>query len=93
MFFVCLLLDLLQLLNEFDLFVVVHEFIKVAIVVVDYFHLVGSFVESVNICSELLLEGLHVGALIKEVLNGEGIADRVDNLMILLQLLNGRLVE
>ena len=47
-FFVSLLEDLFFLLNCFDGFIIANEFAKVPVVIVDYFHLVGPPIESIE---------------------------------------------
>lgn len=47
----CLLEDLSLLLCQLDQLIILHELIKITIVVVDDFHLIGTLVERINIGS------------------------------------------
>jgi hypothetical protein len=46
--------------NYFDLLIVVDKFAEVSIVVVDDFHLISPFVESINVSSKLLFQSFDI---------------------------------
>lgn len=81
------------LFNHFYLLVILYKVFEVSIVIVDDFHLISSLVQSINIGSKLLLQGLDVCGAITEILHRNSIADRIDNCRISLEFLDGSFVE
>lgn len=75
-------------LNRFDLLIILNKSIELAIVVVHYFNFICSFINTINVGSQVFLKSLQIRGRVEKVFNRKCIADWIDDLMILLILLD-----
>ena len=79
--------------NHFYLLVVFNKVLKISIVIIHDFHLISSFVQSINVGPKLLFQSFNISSIITEIFNRNSIADWIDDSMVSLEFLNGSLVE
>ena len=81
------------LLNHLYLLIIIHELVKVALIVVNYLNFIGPFVLRIDIPFKLSLQVFIVVTLVPKIFNWDGVLWGVNNLQISFELLNGCIVE
>jgi hypothetical protein len=81
------------LFHHFYLLIIIYKVFKISIVIINNFHLISSFVQSINVGPQLLLQSLNISGIITKILHRYSIANRIDDSMISLEFLNGALME
>ena len=86
--FVCLLDDLMLLLNFFYFFIIFDKQTEISIVVVNHLHLEGSLIVTINISPKLHFNCLGVCRFVKELFHCYHIATGVNNGVVLFHFLH-----